>query len=159
MFGLGWYMTGLPLTDPLTFELFQRHKTLGIIVLVLVLLRLVWRLTHRPPPWPETMRPWEHLAASGAHWALYALLLFQPIVGILQSNAANFPIVLWGVLPLPALIGQNEALGELLVNLHHLGADALLIVVILHVAAALRHHFWLKDNVLRRMLPFASAGR
>jgi cytochrome b561 len=82
----------------------------------------------------------------------------QPLIGLVQSNAANFPVVVWGVLPLPALIGTNEALGETLVEVHELVARALLVLILLHVAAALRHHFILKDDVLRRMLP-ASGSR
>ena len=76
-------------------------------------------------------------------------------IGFLQSNAANFPLVVWGVLPLSALIGTDEALGETLIEVHELVARVLLVLIGLHVAGALRHHFLLKDDVLRRMLPAA----
>jgi cytochrome b561 len=157
MFGLGWYMADLPLSQQ-KFELYQLHKSLGLTVFLLALVRLGWRLTHPAPPWPAGMQGWERLAAGLAHWALYALILMQPMIGLLQSNAANFPIVLWGQVPLPAVLGPNEALAERLVDVHEWVARLILIIVLVHVAAALRHHFWLKDDVLRRMLP-AFGGR
>jgi cytochrome b561/polyisoprenoid-binding protein YceI len=158
MYGLGWYMADLEFADPNKFRLYQIHKSIGITILVLALLRLGWRLTHRPPPYPETMSGWERLAASGAHWALYALILLQPFLGILQSNAANFPIVFWGGYELPALIAPNEIVGDVLLNVHHLMANVLAGLVLLHIGAALRHHIMLKDNVLRQMLPGTGLG-
>jgi cytochrome b561 len=156
MFGLGWYMSDLPLTDPQKFTLYQWHKSLGITILALVILRLAWRLGHKAPPWPPTMQPWERLAATAAHWALYGLLMLQPLIGILQSNAANFPIVLFGQIQLPALLGTNEALGEQLLAAHHFLASVLATLILIHIAAALRHHFLLKDDILTRMRPGGS---
>lgn len=86
-------------------------------------------------------------------------MLVQPLIGLLQSNAANFPVVVWGVLPVPALIGSDDALGETLVEVHETVAAVLLVLIALHVAAALRHRFLLKDDVLRRMLPAAGGRR
>jgi cytochrome b561/polyisoprenoid-binding protein YceI len=158
MFGLGWYMTDLDSADPRTFEIYQIHKGIGIAIFALALLRLLWRWTHPAPPLPATMKRWEMVAASAAHWALYGLILLQPLIGILQSNAANFPIVLFGSIELPALIGQNEALGETLTGLHHLFAKIMALLILAHIAAALRHHIMLKDDVLRRMMPGAAVG-
>lgn len=158
LLALGWYMTDLEPSDPSTFNIYQIHKSIGVTVFVLALLRLVWRLTQKAPPWPEHMAPWERFAATGAHWALYGLILLQPLLGILQSNAANFPIVLWGGFELPALIGQSETISYILKRLHHLLASVLAGLVILHVGAALRHHIQLKDNVLRNMLPSTGLG-
>ncbi|MGI9502545.1 MAG: cytochrome b/b6 domain-containing protein [Geminicoccaceae bacterium] len=158
LFALGWYMADLEFADPEKFRLYQIHKSIGITVFLLAVLRLVWRLTHRAPPWPEHMSAWERVAAAGAHWALYGLILLQPVIGILQSNAANFPIVFWGGYELPALIAPSEMLGDLLLNAHHLVGNALAGLVLLHVAAALRHHIQLKDDVLRNMMPSARIG-
>ncbi|MEZ5930881.1 MAG: YceI family protein [Alphaproteobacteria bacterium] len=158
LYALGWYMADLELTDPDKFRLYQIHKSIGITVLVLAVLRLLWRLTYEAPAWPAHMAPWERLAAAGAHWALYGLLLLQPLLGVLQSNAANFPIVFWGGYELPALIGPNETVAKILLNLHHLLANVLAVLVLLHVAAALRHHIQLKDDVLRNMMPSAGLG-
>lgn len=158
MYALGWYMADLEFTDPSKFALYQIHKSIGITIFSLAVFRLVWRLTHTAPGLPETMTRWERLAASGAHWALYGLILIQPLVGVLQSNAANFPIVFWGGIELPALIGPSKTLDEILVDAHHLLGNMLAGLVILHAAAALRHHIMLKDDILRRMLPDKSTA-
>ena len=152
MLGLGYYMEDLPLGAQ-KLELYQLHKSIGITIALLAALRLAWRFVRPPPAMPETMRPWERRVAGVVHGLLYAMLFLQPLVGFLQSNAVSFPIVLWGVLPLPALIGPDEALGDTLIVVHTIGGNLLAILVIIHVAAALRHHFMLKDDVLRRMLP------
>jgi cytochrome b561 len=154
MFGLGWYMSDLPLGQR-KFDLYQLHKSLGLTIFALVVVRLAWRLGHPSPPLPTGLPAWERTAARTAHALFYVLLLVQPLIGLLQSNAANFPLVVWGAVPLPALIGSDEALAETLVGVHELVARVLLVLILLHVAAALRHHFLLKDDVLRRMLPAA----
>ena len=158
MFGLGWYMGDLPL-GPRKLELYQLHKSIGLTIFALAVLRLCWRLTHPVPPLPAHMAPWERAAARTSHALLYAMLLIQPMIGFLQSNAANFPVVVWDVLPLPALIAPDEPLADRLVDVHEWGARIILFLVLLHIAAALRHHFWLKDDVLRRMLPTSLLGR
>lgn len=152
MFGLGYYMEDLPLSQE-KLELYNTHKSLGITIFSLALIRLVWRLFNAAPPLPEHMAPWERAAAHMSHALLYGLILIQPLIGFLQSNAANFPVVVWDVLPLPAIIGTDEALGETLAGVHGVVANVLAVLILVHIAAALRHHFILKDNVLRRMLP------
>jgi cytochrome b561 len=157
MFGLGWYMADLPLGQR-KFALYQLHKSLGLTILTLAAVRLTWRIFNRPPPLPETLPSWERTAARVNHGLLYAVLFVQPVIGFLQSNAANFPVVWWGVAPLPAVLGSDEALAETLLAVHQWGSRVLLVLVLLHVAAALRHHFILKDDVLRRMLPAPHAA-
>lgn len=154
MFGLGWYMTDLPVGQR-KLDLYQIHRSLGITIFGLAVVRLVWRLFHPAPPLPAHMAAWERAAARTSHALLYLMLFVQPLIGFLQSNAANFPIVLWGWLPLPALIGSDEPLAETLVAVHSWNSRLLLVLILIHVAAALRHHFILKDDVLRRMLPGA----
>ena len=158
MFGLGWYMSDLPLGQQ-KFDLYQLHKSLGITIFWLAVVRLLWRWSHPAPPLPGSMPRWQRAAARTSHALLYLLLLVQPLIGFLQSNAANFPVVLWGVMPLPALIGSDEALGETLVVVHRWNSRLLLLLILVHGAAALRHHFVLRDDVLRRMLPAARGGR
>jgi cytochrome b561 len=152
MFGLGWYMTDLPLGQR-KFDLYQLHKSFGLTIFALAVVRLCWRLLNPAPPLPTHMARWERSAAHASHGLLYTLLLVQPSLGFLQSNAANFPVVVWDVLPLPALLAPDEPLAETLAGVHGLVANLIFLLVVLHAAAALRHHFWLKDNVLRRMLP------
>lgn len=158
MLGLGYYMEDLPLGTR-KLELYGIHKSIGITIAMLAALRLLWRLFNPPPPLPDSMRPWERKAAGAVHALLYLMLFAQPLVGFLQSNAANFPIVLWGYLLLPPLIAPDEPLSEFLIVVHTVGGSFLAILVIVHVAAALRHHFVLKDDVLRRMLPGPVAQR
>ncbi|MEM7023673.1 MAG: cytochrome b [Pseudomonadota bacterium] len=156
MIALGYYMEDLPLGTR-KLELYQLHKSIGISIALLALLRLAWRFMHPPPPLPDTMKPWERSAAHLVHWLLYAMLFIQPLIGFLQSNAANFPVVLWGTVPLPALIGPDEPFSNTLLSAHTIGAYVLATLVIVHVGAALRHHFVIKDDVLRRMLPGPTA--
>ena len=158
MLGLGYYMVGLPL-GMRKLEVYGLHKSIGITVAGLAALRLLWRLFHPPPPLPSGMKPWERRLAGVVHALLYALLLVQPLIGFLQSNAVNFPVVLWSVLPLPPLIAPDEPLGATLIGVHVVGGNLLAVLVILHVAAALRHQFVLKDDVLRRMLPGPAGPR
>lgn len=157
MFGLGYYMEDLPLGQQ-KLELYGIHKSLGITVFALALVRLLWRLTHSAPPLPDHMASWERHAAHVTHVAIYALIFVQPTIGFLQSNAANFPVVVWDVLPLPAVIGTNEQLGERLADLHSLVGNGLAVLILIHIGAALRHHFVIKDDVLKRMLPGRSSA-
>jgi cytochrome b561 len=157
MFGLGWYMSDLPLGQH-KFDMYQLHKSIGISIAFLAAARLLWRLFNPAPPLPRSLQPWERTAARVNHALLYAMLCVQPTIGFLQSNAANFPIVWWGVVRLPPLIGTDETLGETLVEVHEWGSRVILVLVLLHVAAALRHHFVLRDDVLRRMLPGSPIG-
>lgn len=152
MFGLGWYMTDLPLGQR-RFDLYQLHKSLGLTIFTLAVLRLGWRLFNPAPPLPAHMARWERIAARGSHALLYTLLFVQPAIGYLQSNAADFPLVVWDVVPIPAVLAPNEPLAETLAIVHGWVAIVIFVLVLVHVAAALRHHFWLKDSVLRRMLP------
>ncbi len=152
MFLLGWYMTGLPL-GPDKIKIYNLHKSIGVLILALVVLRVIWRLVSRPPPLPAEMAGWEHAAARASHALLYLLLFAQPLIGIAHSGAANFPVVVFGSFTLPALVGPDEALKKLLGAAHFWGGWAMLALVSLHIAAALRHHLVVKDDVLRRMLP------
>lgn len=149
---IGAYMTDLPL-GPDAIEVYNLHKSLGILILVLMVPRLLWRLVSPAPPLPDSMAGAERLAAKASHLLLYCLLLAQPVIGILHSNAANFPIVVFDSLTLPSLIGPDDALKNLLTTVHGVAGWTILGLVLLHVAAALRHHLVLKDDILRRMLP------
>ncbi len=152
-FPLALYMTDLHLS-PLKLRLYNYHKWIGIIVLALALFRLYWRTTHRPPAMPETMKKWENIAAHAMHHTLYLLILVIPVTGWLMSSAKGFQVVLFGVLPLPDLVGKNKELGDLLKEIHETLNYLMLGLVVAHVAAALKHHFVERDDVLTRMVPF-----
>lgn len=157
-FVLFWLEDDLPLGAH-KLALIARHKSFGMTVLMLAVVRVVWRLTHRPPPLPATMSPLQQRAAHAGHASLYVLLFAMPITGWLQSSAKNYSVSWFGLFTWPDLIGKNEATFKLLHETHEFLSDALAVVVGMHVAAALVHHFWKHDGVLLRMLPFRNAGK
>ena len=157
---MGWVMTSLPPGSALQFSLFQTHKSVGMTVLALTVLRLIWRFTHPVPALPDTMPAVEQRLAHLGHFGLYALLLGLPVVGwaVVSTSAFNIPTVLYGVLPLPHLeilahSANKAALFKVVKQLHDLGGLVLAGLIAIHAGAALRHHLVLKDNVLTRMLP------
>ena len=150
--GLGWYMTGLPFS-PSRLKLYNWHKWLGVTLLTLSLLRLLWRVTHRPPAHPLSMTGTQRLLAHGGHGALYLLMVIIPLSGWLMSSAKGVPTVWFGVLPLPDLLARDKELGKQLTELHFALNISLLVLIAVHTAAALLHQFVLKDDILRRMLP------
>jgi cytochrome b561 len=152
-FPLGLYMHDLPLS-PFKLRLYSYHKWIGVTIFLLTVFRLSWRITHRPPPLPDTMRGWEKIAAEIAHYLLYILLFIIPISGWLMSSAKGFQTVWFGVIPLPDLVGKDKFLGNLLQQVHVILNYAMLGVLLAHVGAALKHHFIQRDDVLTRMLPF-----
>jgi cytochrome b561 len=149
---LGLYMADLKLS-PTKLKLYSWHKWAGVTIFMLVVIRVVWRLTHASPPMPATMTAWQRHTASGAHVLLYVLMFVIPLSGWLMSSAKGFQTVYFGVIPLPDLLTKNEALGELLEQVHGLLNYALIAILIAHAAAALKHHFVDKDDVMRRILP------
>jgi cytochrome b561 len=160
LIAIGLTTTHWPVTPIVKFQLYQLHKSIGITVLLAVLLRILWRLTHRPPPLPA-LPPWEKTAAETMHRVLYVFMLGLPLTGwaLVSVSPFNLPTVLYGLVPwphlpiLPAL--QAKAPVEAVMKLVHgkLGW-ALLALVLLHIAAAFRHHFILRDGILWRLVPF-----
>ena len=150
-FGVGIYMHELPMS-PSRLKLYNQHKWAGITLLALALLRLLWRLTHRPPA-DVPMPAWQARAAHLTHVALYALFFAVPLAGWAYSSAAGFPVVLFGVLPLPDFVGPDKALAELIKPVHAALAFAMAALVIVHVGAALKHQFIDRDGLLARMRP------
>jgi len=148
-FTLGWIMTDLEVS-PLKLRMFNWHKWVGVTILLLVIFRLVWRLTHRPPvmlPMPA----WQRIAAKTLHAVLYVLLLLQPLSGWVYSNAAGYPIVYLGLIPLPTLVAKNKQVADVLMERHEFLGWCLLLIASLHILAALKHHFVDGDATLKRM--------
>ena len=150
-FSVGVYMGALPIS-PQRLKLYNWHKWAGICILALSALRLLWRLTHRPPA-DVPMPAWQQRASHAAHGLLYVLFFAVPLAGWAYSSAAGFPIVVFGVLPLPDFVSPDKALAEAIKPLHATLAFVLAGVVVLHVAAALKHHFIDRDGLLDRMRP------
>jgi cytochrome b561 len=137
---------------PAKLDLFVWHKSIGITVLLLAVLRLAWRIGNPPPPPPAGMPAWERKLAGLAHWVMYVLIFAVPLSGWWISDASRVPFKAFFVLPMPDFIATDRAVQETAAEVHEALTTTLLVVVIVHVAAALRHHFLLHDDVLRRML-------
>lgn len=149
-FPLGVYMYELPLS-PDKLRLYSYHKWIGITVLLLAAIRVSWRLTHTPPPLPDSIAAWQRRASAIVHGLLYVLILAIPLSGWLMSSAKGFQTVWFGVVPLPDLVEKNRELGDLLAGVHQALNFTLLGLVILHVAAAMKHHFIERQPFLQRM--------
>jgi cytochrome b561 len=149
---VGWYMTGLPMSVQ-RLKLFNWHKWAGVTILALCALRLLWRLWHPAPPLPLGMPQWQRMASHASHGLMYILFFTVPLLGWAYSSAAGFPIVWFGVVPLPDWVPRSRELAELIKPWHGWAAYTLAATVVVHVAAALKHHIIDKDDVLQRMLP------
>ncbi|MDP2832865.1 MAG: cytochrome b/b6 domain-containing protein [Pseudomonadota bacterium] len=151
------YVIGSLLEDmtlsPLKLKLYAWHKWVGMAVLFLLPLRLLLRLTERIGH-AAGLLPWEARASAAVHGALYLLLLVVPMLGWLQSSAAGFQVVWFGVLPLPDLVGKDKAWAELFKELHEGSVNLLVALVVLHAVAALYHQHVRHDGVLARMVPW-----
>ena len=154
MFAIGIYMSDLPFS-PLRLKLYNYHKWAGITFLILSVLRLLWRLLNRPPALPKAialaMPNWQTKMYHATHYALYALFFAVPLIGWAYSSAAGFPIVLFGVLPLPDFMSVDKEFAKQIKELHEVSAFALVGLALLHMGAALKHHFIDKDGLISRM--------
>ena len=147
-------LTGLLL--PLGMEklaVLARHKSIGMTILGLAALRLLWRWVNPTPPLPPNLKPHERWLAHFTHVSLYGLLFAMPLTGWIMSSARGFPVSWFNLVQLPNLVSRNLALYHLLVRVHVALAITLALALALHVAAALKHHFVLHDDTLRRMVP------
>lgn len=148
---VGLTMEEMPKGD-LRSQIIGMHKAFGVVVLALVVLRLAWRATHAAPALPSSMPSLEQLAAKLGHLALYGLMIALPIDGILMSQSGGRDVNVFGFV-LPTLVEKNDEMKHFYGEGHELLAWVLAVVLVVHVAAALRHHVMLKDDVMRRMLP------
>ncbi len=157
---LGLVMVGADVPLMRKFELYQLHKSVGVSILLAVVLRVVWRMAHRPPALPSGMAAVEKRAAAGAHLLLYALMLGLPLSGwaMVSASVRPFPTVLFGVLPWPHLpvlstLSDKAPVEDALKWVHAWAAWSLIALVVLHVAAVARHAFR-RDGIAWRMAPF-----
>ena len=172
MFALGWFMTELPKEAPkqMAYDLFEwgiytwqlseeasprtfyynLHKSLGITLLALIAIRILWRLTHKPPPILDSHQPWEKKLAKASHYLLYLLMVALPLSGIVMSTYSKYGIKWFGV---PFIKGlDNNAMREFYVEIHEAIGIAILLLIVLHITGALKHKFIDKDKTLERML-------
>lgn len=135
------------------YSLVFEHKSIGMTVLGLVLVRILWRLFNRPPPLPLDTPRWQRRASAATHWTLYLLILAMPLSGWAWSSAAGYGAEFFGLIEIPGFIAANKSWADRLHRVHETLALALVAVISIHVLAALHHHFWLRDSILGRMLP------
>ena len=152
-FGMGLVMTEIPGITPAKLKYYSWHKWSGVTILLLALVRLGWRLGHPAPAYPASMPAWQQRAAEALHKLLYVLIVAVPLSGYFYTLASGFPVVWFGVIDLPVLIGPDPELKPILKGLHYWLNMTLAACVAVHVGAALKHHFIDRDGVLRRMLP------
>jgi cytochrome b561 len=144
---------------PTQDALYNFHKSLGVLILVLMLLRLLNRLAAGALA-PETeIAPWQKAISSIVHTSLYVLLLAMPVVGYIANSAYGAPTPFFGLFALPVIVGKNEELATQLFTIHRWVGWLVILLVLTHVSAALYHHFLRRDAVLKRMLPRAIGGR
>lgn len=149
----GLYMVDLALS-PAKLRYYSWHKWAGVTIFLLSAARLLWRLTHPAPALPASLPAWQRAAASASHRLFYVLFFAAPLTGWLFSSAAGFQTVYLGVVPLPDLLPKNAGLADALKLVHRYANYSLATLVVVHAAAALKHHVADGDEVLARMLPF-----
>ncbi|MBA5727965.1 cytochrome b [Bombella sp. TMW2.1889] len=156
MIGLGLYMDHIPVSDPT--PLHQLHKSVGIVTMLLIVVRIIWRLTHRAPALPKDMPTAQRVVAGGMEGLLYLFQIFLPVTGWLMVSAMAMPIVLfglvsWPLIPLPQSVMDSGYLAEIMPDVHNWLAWSFGGFIALHVLAALHHRFIRKDQVVDRILP------
>jgi cytochrome b561 len=157
MIFLGWFMEYLEdvigKTNPTRLFLYDLHKSLGVIVLVLIVIRIIARIVTFAPPLPQTMQPLIRIAAKSLHYTLYTLMVVTPLAGYAMSDSFGKGVKLFG-LPLPRILSVNKELGKTLSELHSVFAYTLLALIVIHIAAAIWHRFFDKreNDTLPRIL-------
>ena len=143
---------------PIQNFLYNFHKSLGVLIFTLMILRLLNRLAVGAPIPDPAIEPWQKRVSAAVHSTLYGLLITMPIVGYVANSAFGAPTPFFGLFELPPIVGKNEALSNRLFMLHRGVGIAIIFLAGLHISAALFHHFIRRDNVLQRMLPRALGG-
>ncbi len=142
--------------DSLPAGAFGVHKSIGMTVLLLSVIRLVWRFTHRPPPLPATVKRWEKGLAHTVHWLLYALMILIPLSGWVFTSASpkRYPLTFFGLFPLPMFpVAQDKQVSHMVAERHEQLAWLMIALLVLHLGAALKHRFVDRDRTLNRIAP------
>jgi len=139
---------------PALIEAWGWHKSIGMTIFMLAVIRLVWRWMNPVPDLSAEIQPWERTLAKISHVLLYALLFAVPLTGWMMSSAKNFPVSWFSLFQWPDLVAPDPSLSKILETTHETLVKVLFVVALLHIAGALKHHFMDKNDVLKRMLPF-----
>lgn len=153
---VAWVMTSVARDDPARGRLYDLHKSLGLTIWLLMLVRLSWRFTHPAPALGPSTPRWVDWSSKASHWAIYAAFLIMPVTGFTTSSAGGHGVRFWGV-PLPSL-PRDEALSRAAGELHDTGAWIVYALLLLHVAATAWHVGVRRDGVLQRMIPSQTRG-
>lgn len=171
MFALGWFMSELPRegekssaydlfnlgiytwqlaeeVTPRTFY-FNLHKSIGVTLLALIAFRVFWRLTHQPPALLDSLKEWERALAERAHKILYVLMVAMPVSGLIMALGSKYGVKWFGIKILPGF--DNEALRDIFLSVHTWVGIAMALLILLHIAGALKHKFINKDGTMKRM--------
>jgi cytochrome b561 len=149
---VGFYMTGLRIS-PIKLQIYMLHKSVGLTVLALMLIRLAWRWSHPAPALPASMPAWQRHASASTHALLYLTLFAMPLSGWLMNSASGFPTKLYSVVALPNLIAKDPEVFTRWQTVHAYLAYLLVALVSLHIGAALKHAVFDRDRILARMWP------
>jgi cytochrome b561 len=150
--GLGLYMVEIPKGTPDRAWFFNLHKSIGLTLALLILLRVVNRLRHSAPVLPATMRQWQQFAARWSHYLLYVCMILMPVSGYVGSSFSKYGVKFWGI-ALPNWGWEDKDIHETWVGIHEVVADVFIALIAVHVLAALKHLLVDKDGVFQRMLP------
>lgn len=153
MIAAGLLMVQDGISRPLQNSLFLFHKNVGVLLIILIVIRLINRWRHAPPPEPAHLPRWQARIASITHILLYVLLLVMPLAGYIRVKAGGFPIETLDALGIPALVMRSDAVAEVAKTIHFFGGRALVVLVAMHIGAALFHAIIKRDGVFSRMWP------
>ncbi len=141
-----------PAQEAAKLRLYDWHENLGVTLWLLVWARLLWRRLSPPPPWPAGTPRFVLIGARANHVAIYGLLLVQPVLGFLATNAWGFPRIWWGLVRLPSPVGHDETIAPILSRLHNATGFLLILLILAHLAGATYHGLVRRDGMLRRMV-------
>lgn len=149
---IGIVMVNVPNLGPTGDRLYHLHRSIGATVLFITIFRLIYRLRHPAPPLPADMPAWQQTAAHGTHWALYTLLIVQPIMGWIATSAYRAPTLYFWLFELPPIWKEDRAFSEAMFRVHMMSGIIITALILVHIAAALYHHVARKDRVLMGMV-------
>jgi len=153
MIGLGLYMTDIPRGTPERTFFYNLHKSIGVTTAILVLIRLWWRFRNLPPPLPPSVPAWQVQASKLSHALLYLCLILMPLSGFSASQFTKYGVTYFGLFKIPPMGWENKVIYDFLQGIHGVTAVLLITLVLIHVAAALKHLLFDRDSVFLRMLP------
>jgi cytochrome b561 len=137
---------------PLQDQLYDLHRSIGALIIPIILVRLLYRLGHPPAPLPDDIPALQQFAANATHWALYGLLIVQPFLGWIGTSAYRAQIIVFGLLELPPIWPEDRAFSDRVLHVHSLIGLTIAVLLAAHIGAALQHHFVRRDGILMRMI-------